>query len=80
MPFGTPTAGQREYFLSLRSTTLVDGYPLDVTCSFNSEVLSDDGVGAVFQSLVDLIDSSAGFTIISASRTRQYAENVTPTS
>ncbi|WP_409235701.1 hypothetical protein [Streptomyces sp. PA5.6] len=80
MPYGTPeTSGVRAYTARAVSKEQIGGeYRLTVTCRAETDNMMAPEVEVLFQKFLDTLSASPDFTV-TAQRTTEYAEDVTPT-
>ncbi|MFI7322748.1 hypothetical protein [Streptomyces venezuelae] len=79
MPYGTPEkSGVRTYTARATSKEQIGEYRLTVTCRAETDNMMAPEVEVLFQKFLDTLSASPDFTV-TAQRTTEYAEDVTPT-
>ncbi|WP_306333904.1 hypothetical protein [Streptomyces sp. KL118A] len=79
MPYGTPEeSGVRTYSARAVSKEQIGDYRLTITCRAETDNMMAPEVEALFQKFLDTLSTSPDFTV-TAQRTKEYAEDVTPT-
>ncbi|QKW06270.1 hypothetical protein HUT18_07505 [Streptomyces sp. NA04227] len=79
MPYGTPEeTSRRTYRARAISVESVGEYKLMITCDAETDNMAAPEVAALFQKFVDHLSTSPDFTV-TATRTKEFVEQVTPT-
>lgn len=79
MPYGTPEeSGLRTYQARAVSVESIGDYRLTIVCNAETDAMTAPEVATLFQKFVDHLSTSPDFTL-TAIRTKEYVEQVTPT-